>query len=167
MKFLDAIFQGGLKLIGLAETQIANVVKVGAFVRGLNLPPATHPGVYADLLKLIGVAEDQVPKIQTFGNQLAQYGSAIQVLEGAQAEFAAGQPVTGSVKIGAVMYDYSFMPRSQSAPPAPAPAPPAAAQANVSEPAAAAATIEAGSVPTTPHGDELTPIEARTATGGP
>ena len=127
MKIIDAIFQGGLRLIGLAEQEVANVVKVGAFIRTLDLPPATHPGVYADLLNLIGLAPEVVQKVQSWGGTLGKWGSVIQVLQGAEAEFLAGQEVTGNVKVGSTVYDYDFKPRPQTqagvvnAPPASAP----------------------------------------------
>lgn len=170
----QSIFQGALSAVGFVERELGYVAQAGTFVRNLEgqLPPATNPkSLYADVLRLLGLGDQKIQQVVSIGGQVAAIGSAITVLEGAEQEFAAGQPVTGSVKIGVTEYDYSFLPRtaSQSARIAGGSqtTTPPQASSIVEDPAATTTTeMEAGKE-TTAHGDELTPVEARTATGGP
>lgn len=111
MNFLNAIFHGALAVVGFVEKEIGYVAQAGALVRSLNLPPATHPGVYADVLKAIGFTEDQIAKIVSTGGLVNGIGNFVTVLQGAAAEFQANKPVTGEATIWHV-YDYSFTPKN-------------------------------------------------------
>ena len=108
---LTKLFQDGLAAVGFVEKEIGYIGAAGALVKSIALPPATNPhSVYADILRAIGFAEDKVQQILGVGQQVAGIGSAITVLQGADAEFAAGKEVTGSVKIYTTEYNYAFTP---------------------------------------------------------
>lgn len=111
MNFLTAIFHGALAVVGFVEKEIGYIAQAGAMVRSLDLPPATHPGVYADVLKAIGFTEDQVAKIVGAGGLVAGIGNFVMVLQGAAANFQANQPVTGEATIWHP-YSYAFTPKN-------------------------------------------------------
>ncbi len=117
MNFLTAIFHGALSVAGFVEKEIGYVAQAGTFVRNLEgqLPPATNPkSLYADVLRLLGLADTKIQQVQQIGNQIGGIGPFIQVLQGALAEFEANQPVTGSATIFHP-YDYAFTPKAPTA----------------------------------------------------
>lgn len=108
-----SIFNALLSGVGFVEKEIGYVAQAGTFVRNLEgqLPPATNPkSLYAEVLRLLGLADEKIQQVQSVGNQVAGIGGGITVLQGAVAEFEAGQEVTGKVKLFTTTYDYSFIP---------------------------------------------------------
>ena len=114
MNFITAIFHGALVVAGFVTKELGYITQAGAIVRSLEPQLEalnTNPDdLYAKVLKdVFGFTDEATAKIQQIGKQVAGIGPFVEVLQGALAEFQAGQPVTGTATIFH-KYNYAFTP---------------------------------------------------------